>query len=68
MCLIYIHYFAFISVITLRLSNELCMRHHHLFIHSGMGTFTNAYDESKEGLWKDNEYAFIQPSEEKEGS
>ena len=27
----------------------------------GMGKFTNAYDESKEGLWENNEYAQIQP-------
>ena len=30
----------------------------------GMGKFTNSYDESKIGLWKDNEYAFIQPEKE----
>lgn len=30
----------------------------------GMGKFTNAYNETKEGLWNDNEYAFIQPEKE----
>lgn len=30
----------------------------------GLGRFTNAFDEVKEGLWEDCEYAAIQPQKE----
>lgn len=30
---------------------------------AGMGTFTNSYNEPKDGLWEDNEYACVQPEQ-----